>query len=160
MVLIVEFEDVFAAEGGSHLRMLLLVAEDVLGGGLTAGFFVVGGTNEVAGVAFADELGTKTASIAGNIVDMSVNCGKDLAAVRLPRLILFHDDFADIGAGSGVRRRTLSSVHTGLLELCEKMSYPSFSPCTQAASFWCSVRSQNGPAAHRAATAIFHGSRC
>jgi hypothetical protein len=30
---------------------------------------------------------------------MSVNDGKDLAAMRLPRLIRFHDDFADIGAG-------------------------------------------------------------
>ena len=67
---------------------------------------------KIAGVAFADELGTKTASIAGNIVDMSVNGGKDFAAVRLPRLILFDDDFADIGAGGGERRKALSSVHT------------------------------------------------
>ena len=101
MVLVVEFEDIFAADGGGHFRMLLLVAEDVLGGGSSAGFFIVGGTNKVAGVAFADELGTKTASIAGNIVEMSVNGSKNLTAVRLPRLILFHDDFADIGAGGG-----------------------------------------------------------
>ena len=99
MVLVVEFEDIFAAESGGHFKMLLLVAKDVLGGRLTAGFFIVAGTNEEAGVAFADELGTKTASIAGNVVDMSVDRRKDLAAMRLPRLIPFHDDFADIGAG-------------------------------------------------------------
>jgi hypothetical protein len=29
---------------------------------------------------------------------MGVNDNKDLAAMRLPRQILFHDDFADIGA--------------------------------------------------------------
>src|SRR5262245_43614193 len=113
MILVVEFEDISAAEDGSHVKMLLLITEDVLGGGLTTGFFIVGGTNEEAGVAFADELGTKTASIAGNIVDMSVNCGKDFAAVWLPGLISFHDDFAGIGAGSGGRRKALSSVHAG-----------------------------------------------
>src|SRR4030095_3689335 len=99
MVLVVEFEDIFAAEGGGHFKMLLLVTEDVLGDGLTTGFFIVGGTNQVADVAFVDELGTKTGSIAGNIVDMSVNDGKDFAAMRLPRLIPFHDHLADIGAG-------------------------------------------------------------
>ena len=78
--------------------MLLLIGEDVLGGGLTTRLFIVGGTNEEAGVAFADELGTQTASMAGNIVDMSVNCGKDLAAVWLPGLIPFHDNFTDTGA--------------------------------------------------------------
>jgi hypothetical protein len=98
MVLVVEFEDP-CSYGGSHFDVLLFVTEDVLGGGLTTGFFIVGGTNEVAGVAFVDELGTKTASIAGNIVDMSVNGGKDLAAVRLPRLILFDDDLAYSGTG-------------------------------------------------------------
>ena len=99
MILVVDFEDIFAAEGGGHLKMLLLVAKDVLGSGSSARLFIVGGPDQVAGVAFADELGTKTASIAGNIVDMSVNSGEDFAAVRLPRLILFHDELAGIGAG-------------------------------------------------------------
>src|SRR5262245_21363088 len=98
MVLVVEFKDILAADGGGHFKMFLFVAEDILRSRLTTTFFIVRCANEVAGITFADELSAKTGGITRNIVEVSVNCGKDLASVRLPRLIRFHDHFTHTGA--------------------------------------------------------------
>src|SRR5262245_7826496 len=94
--------------------MLLLATQNVVRRGLTAAFFIVGGANEVARVTFVDELGAEASSITGDIVEVRVDCGKNLATVWLSRSIRFDDDFADISAGRQSQRRTrgtLSSVH-------------------------------------------------
>ena len=78
--------------------MLLLVAENVLRRRLAAAFFVVGRADEIAGVAFADQLRTKARRVERNIVQVRVNGGEHLASMRLPRLIPLDHDLAGIGA--------------------------------------------------------------
>ncbi len=91
IVPIVEFEHIFKTEDRGHLRMLALIAEDVVRIGTAAGVFVVGSADNVAGVALRNELGAQSAGKIRQVIQMSVNRDEDLALMRLAWVGLFNN---------------------------------------------------------------------
>src|SRR3984957_15805986 len=120
VVPVVKLEHIFEAEDFGHLRVLLLIAEDVVRIGATAGVLIVGGADDVARVAFRNQLGTQAAGEIRQIIQMCVDGYEDFALMRLAPGGLFNDGLTQSGLLlswklSSLHRRIYSGVECSLM---------------------------------------------
>ncbi|MGA2114494.1 MAG: hypothetical protein ABSH56_07045 [Bryobacteraceae bacterium] len=113
VVQVVEIEHILEPERRGHAPVVLLVAVDVLGVGVAAGSFIIGGAHDVTGVALSHQLGAQPRGVVRDVVTMGMHGGEDFALVGLPRLVLHDDGFPGIGLGrrGGRTRHFIVIVH-------------------------------------------------
>jgi hypothetical protein len=111
VILVIEIETSRKPRAFAYFEVLLLVAQDVLGGRAAAAFLVVGGADEVACVALANQLGAQAAGVVRHVVEVGVDGGEDFTLVGLPRLVALHHDLADVGTGESDAGQSMAEFH-------------------------------------------------